>query len=230
MRNERASKSTKSSLPTSKASKADLKGKAFRRPQALRIAETRSKIIEAAIEFIDQNSYHQATIHKVAKQADVSVGAVQHHFSCKFDLMISVVEESFLQLTQIISELELEGEKLEKRLDLFLNACWSFCNSSRYQCSMQILQSIRAEASDNFDNWLGEHLGQIIETGFAQWHEVVGDSIMDQTECYNTLLFIFAALSGAAQHYRINRDLNGAKINLEELKQLLSLKLKIKRP
>ncbi len=72
-------------------------GKAVRRPQAERSADTRAKVIQAAITCLHRDGYRGATIGAVAQEAGVSRGAMTHQFTAKTDLMLAVVREVFEQ-------------------------------------------------------------------------------------------------------------------------------------
>lgn len=66
-----------------------------RRSQAERTAETRGRIIQAAISCLDKAGYSATTITTVADEAGVSRGAVTHQFPVKTDLMLAVVQWVF---------------------------------------------------------------------------------------------------------------------------------------
>jgi AcrR family transcriptional regulator len=68
-----------------------------RRPQAERSADTRAKLIEAAITCIHRLGYGPTTITEVAQQAGVSRGAMTHQFPAKTDLMIAVLRAVYDQ-------------------------------------------------------------------------------------------------------------------------------------
>jgi AcrR family transcriptional regulator len=68
-----------------------------RRPQAERTADTRAKLIEAAINCIHRLGYGPTTITLVANEAGVSRGAVTHQFPAKTDLMIAVLRAVYEQ-------------------------------------------------------------------------------------------------------------------------------------
>jgi AcrR family transcriptional regulator len=68
-----------------------------RRPQAERTAETRAKLIEAAIACIHRTGYGETTITTVAQEAGLSRGAVTHQFPAKTDLMIAVLRAVYEQ-------------------------------------------------------------------------------------------------------------------------------------
>uniref|UniRef100_UPI0035CC031F TetR/AcrR family transcriptional regulator n=1 Tax=uncultured Sphingomonas sp. TaxID=158754 RepID=UPI0035CC031F len=68
-----------------------------RRPQAERSADTRAKLIEAAIACLHRTGYSATTVSTVANEAGVSRGAMTHQFPAKTDLMLAVVEHVFDQ-------------------------------------------------------------------------------------------------------------------------------------
>lgn len=68
-----------------------------RRPQAERSADTRAKLIEAAIVCLHRTGYSATTVSTVATEAGVSRGAMTHQFPAKTDLMLAVVEHVFEQ-------------------------------------------------------------------------------------------------------------------------------------
>lgn len=66
-----------------------------RRPQAQRSAETRSRVIAAAIRCLHRSGYAATTVSDVAAEAGVSRGAMTHQFPSKTDLMVEVVRAVF---------------------------------------------------------------------------------------------------------------------------------------
>ena len=68
-----------------------------RRPQAERSADTRAKLIEAAIVCLHRTGYSATTVSTVATEAGVSRGAMTHQFPAKTDLMLAIVQHVFDQ-------------------------------------------------------------------------------------------------------------------------------------
>ena len=66
-----------------------------RRTQAERSADTRSRLIQAAITCLYRTGYSATTISTVADEAGVSRGAMTHQFPAKTDLMLAVVQAVF---------------------------------------------------------------------------------------------------------------------------------------
>ncbi len=66
-----------------------------RRPQAVRSADTRARVIDAAIDGLHRLGYSATTVTVVAEAAGVSRGGMTHQFPTKTDLMLAVVEAVF---------------------------------------------------------------------------------------------------------------------------------------
>jgi AcrR family transcriptional regulator len=66
--------------------------KPARRTQAERSAAMRARLLEAAVTCLDQHGYGATTTVSVATLAEVSRGAMLHHFPSKADLMLAALE------------------------------------------------------------------------------------------------------------------------------------------
>ena len=84
-----------STAPTKTAATKPAQPKRARRPQAERSADTRGKLIQAAIVCLNRTGYSATTVSTVAEEAGVSRGAMTHQFPAKTDLMLAVVESVF---------------------------------------------------------------------------------------------------------------------------------------
>ncbi|HBN8507766.1 TPA: TetR/AcrR family transcriptional regulator [Klebsiella pneumoniae] len=60
--------------------------------QQAKSAETRERILQSALSFIEANGYEKLTLQKVAVLASLTTGAVQHHFQSKADLRLHILE------------------------------------------------------------------------------------------------------------------------------------------
>ena len=199
-----------------------------RRTQAERLAETRSRIIAATVSYIDERGFHQTSLQQIAKVAGVTVGAVQHHFANKMELLTAVVEDSFGQLAESMRNVAFEGASLEERIKLFVDQCWDFCNSPRYQASLHILLGMRSDHGEpeKFESWLHATLGRVMSEGFDRWREVFGDVALDEQEQFDTLLYLFSSLSGTSLLARISQSKERVANDLRVLNELLLLKFR----
>ncbi|MGL4819158.1 MAG: TetR/AcrR family transcriptional regulator [Bacilli bacterium] len=69
----------------------------------------RLKIIEAAKSVIGRVGIHSATMRQIAIEADVSTGAIYHHFKSKDEILISIIDLSLSDLQQISQTQDLES-------------------------------------------------------------------------------------------------------------------------
>lgn len=63
------------------------------RAASTRRAETRSRLIDAALEVVARHGFYAASVHAIADRAGYSVGAVYSNFSGKDELFFAVFEE-----------------------------------------------------------------------------------------------------------------------------------------
>lgn len=93
-----------------------------RRTQAERSAETRGRIIEAAIASLCEDGYGATTTVHVAKLAGVSRGAMLHHFPTKEDLIFAtadeVVRRNRAALREMLEDIDDPRERFERLPEL----------------------------------------------------------------------------------------------------------------
>lgn len=66
-----------------------------RRTNPERSAQTRNQILDAAVACLHQHGYGAVTNHRLADMADVSRGAVLHHFPTRQDLLVAVIAHAY---------------------------------------------------------------------------------------------------------------------------------------
>jgi AcrR family transcriptional regulator len=197
---------------------------AARRTQAERLAETRARILAATTACIDEYGFHQTSLQRVAQTAGVTVGAVQHHFPSKGELLAAVLEESFQHLSFSLGTVLLENAALEERVSVFVDHCWSHCNSPPFQSNLHILLGMRKEDADNFEHWINETLGHVVQQGVDLWLRVFRDIPLAEAEHFHIMLYCFSSLSGTALLSRISQMQERVDNDLRVLKELLLLR------
>jgi AcrR family transcriptional regulator len=63
-----------------------------RRTQAERRTVTRAKVLTATIDCLVEHGYANTSTRHIAKRAGMTVGALQHHFASKADLMAAALQ------------------------------------------------------------------------------------------------------------------------------------------
>jgi AcrR family transcriptional regulator len=109
-----------------------------RRTQAERTAETRSKLIEAAIEcLIDQGCVGTTTL-AVCKRAGVSHGSLLHHFGKREVLLGAALEAVYGRLrTRVVSGLEALPEG-EARVDAMVDLMWAAFGAREFKAVLEL--------------------------------------------------------------------------------------------
>ncbi|RSL32999.1 TetR/AcrR family transcriptional regulator [Salibacterium salarium] len=74
------------------------------------------QIINAAVNVIAQNGYHQAQVSKIAKEAGVADGTIYLYFKNKEDILISLFEEKMGEFVDQIRTKLLDAGTIEEQL------------------------------------------------------------------------------------------------------------------
>jgi len=110
-----------------------------RRSHAERTAATRRCILEAVVDSIAEVGFARTTALEVTRRAEVTWGAVQHHFGDKRGLMVAVLEDSFRRFAERMVDVPDSDEPLEKRARAFLDSAWEHFGSRFYRSTYEIL-------------------------------------------------------------------------------------------
>lgn len=83
------------------------------------------QIIDAAVEVIAENGYHQSQVSKIAKQAGVADGTIYLYFKNKEDILISLFKEKMGQFIERIEEDIKEKATAKEKLALVISKHFS---------------------------------------------------------------------------------------------------------
>jgi len=119
--------------------------KVRRRTQEQRRAETRNALIEATIDLLAEGGYASATTTRIAHRAGVSLGAMQHHFGSKDELLMETFDQLLLELTTQMSMDPGKGQTLERRVETLVTRLWDVYCSQRYVAVWELFLGTRAE-------------------------------------------------------------------------------------
>jgi len=199
--------------------------KGEKQSQIERYAETHQKILDAAVRCIDREGYRRSTLQRVAVEAGLSIGAVQHHFSNRTSLMGAVVEVGFQNLQLELEEVVPDMAPLETRVSLFVELCWKHCNSTAYQACLQILMGMRQESPKDFKILAKSPTLQVTRHANALWLSCFSNSNLSENDRHALLFYIFSSLTGTAQLSRIDPNRQRVKTDIEHLKRYLRFEL-----
>lgn len=147
--------------------------------QQRKSAQTRLRMMEAAVDCLVEGGYAGLTTAQVAERAQVSRGAMHHHFATRIDLVAEVVNHIFYQRMRLFLDdyLGLMAQRREEELiELAGEAHWRSVETREYAAYLELAVAARTDAELNaafepsarrFDEvWTAE----MIES-FPQWRE-----------------------------------------------------------
>jgi len=117
-----------------------------RRTQQQRREETRRKLIAAAIDLILEDGCANLTTARVAKEAGLTRGAIQYHFSSPKDLLREVVVTVVKQINALVDRADLAGLEKSERLDQLIDHYWEGYRSGNYIVFLEITIQGRRDA------------------------------------------------------------------------------------
>ena len=116
-----------------------------RRTQESRSAETRAKLLAAAIQSLHARGYAATTTMVVAEDAGVSRGAMLHQFPTKVDLMLFVVETVYQQELVLYREMLGAIEDPRERLLSLPEVAWEVLSRPEGVAVLEVLQGARSD-------------------------------------------------------------------------------------
>ncbi len=115
--------------------------------QEERSAETRRRLLEAAISCLNERGYTGTTTTEIAGRAGVSRGAQVHHFRHKEELVIGALDHicarRLAELEFAFEELPLGG--LEFRLETLIDLMWAAFRGPSFYAWLELLVASRTE-------------------------------------------------------------------------------------
>lgn len=147
--------------------------------QQRKAAQTRLKMIEAGVDALVEGGYAGLTTAQVAERAQVSRGAMHHHFATRIDLVGAVVEHVFYQRMRLFLEdylKQVARSRGAELIDLATQAHWRSVLTREYAAYLELAVAARTDgelgaafepAARRYDEvWTAE----MIEA-FPQWRD-----------------------------------------------------------
>jgi AcrR family transcriptional regulator len=118
-----------------------------RRTQAERRTATRTALLQASIACLVDDGYANTTTRRVAQQAGVSPGALQHHFTNKSELLSEAVRHLRAQITQeMLAQGPPDAPSPVERLEQLLDRIWALRTGPLFQAQAELLLAARTDA------------------------------------------------------------------------------------
>lgn len=205
-----------------KQSKPSTRG--VRGPHAERTAAMRQRLIEAAIACLYELGYAATTFQVVTDRAEVSRGAILHHFPTKVDLMVAVAEYAALYQNRVIRE-RLADTPAGMSLYLALTyATWEIVIQPPAMALIEVMMATRADAA------LAERLPAVVTAFEARqredvWRLAQRIGIRDREQVDTMVRLHRAAMRGLAIELSLTGDRAAAEASmrlLERYKRMLT--------
>ncbi len=126
-----------------------------RRSHAERSAQTRSRIIAAVRESVAEVGFQRTTAAEIARRAEVTWGAAQHHFGGKDGILSAVLEDSFGRFAARLQDWPANAP-LGERASLFVDRAWAHFGSSEFRSTFEILLNELGRQDSGSSNWQEE--------------------------------------------------------------------------
>jgi len=107
--------------------------------------ETRSLVIEAAVECICKEGFAATTMKRIAARAGVTWGVMQYHFGDRGGLRSAVLDAGYEHLTVRLQEIEIQGDDLQERVQGLVDIGWEIFGAPIARACFEIILATRSE-------------------------------------------------------------------------------------
>ncbi|MFT3718991.1 TetR/AcrR family transcriptional regulator [Pseudorhodoferax sp.] len=167
-----------------------------RTPQSERVEATRRKIIDAALALLREEGFKAATLQAIARRAEVSLGALQHHFESRDVLMERLVAEVMAPLGDQGGVWPDRALPLDERAGQFVERAWNgIFGAPNYQTAWSLFFGCKAIPA-LFERIEGYR--RHVDQGFYAQFFAVFPELQDHPHPQGVASVVFSALRGAA--------------------------------
>ncbi len=112
--------------------------------QQRKSSQTRTAILEAAIDCLERHGYAQTTMQLIAEVAKISRGAMTHHYASKQELISAVIDYLFFRRMAIFGErIGTLSEKQRVQENLGIEQAWEGYFTREYKAYLELSVAAR---------------------------------------------------------------------------------------
>jgi AcrR family transcriptional regulator len=148
---------------------------------------TRNALLDAALACLAEHGYAACSLQTVASRADISRGAMLHHYASKLDLMAAVIEYAFYRrMADYLARIRALSEEARAVDNAGIEISYQVCRTPEYAAYLELhiasrtdpeLRAIFLDRARRFDRvWRDE-----IERAFPEW---AGDPRLEMLNDY----------------------------------------------
>jgi len=116
-----------------------------RRTQPERSAETRARVLDAALECLSREGYRGTTTTAVTERAGVSRGAQLHHFPTRASLLSAALRRLYAELTEHYEKAFASLDPRADRLDAAVELLWRVMCDPRLDAAIELTVAARTD-------------------------------------------------------------------------------------
>lgn len=191
-----------------------------RTPQSERVEATRRKIIDAALTLLREDGFKSATLQAIARRAEVSMGALQHHFESRDVLMQRLVAEVMAPLGDQGDVWPDPGLPLAERARQFVERAWlQIFGAPNYQTAWSLFFGCKAIPSlfARIESYREE-----VDQGFYTRFFATFPELQAHPHPQGVASVVFSSLRGAAVQELFTVDAAEKEGSLEVLAELIT--------
>jgi AcrR family transcriptional regulator len=114
---------------------------------ATRGEATRQRVLDAAVACIARDGFRASNLSRIARQAGMTTGAIQHQFGDKATLLAELVERAYEQMVDRLARMPGGDELLAARVSRLVEALWSGYDDASTRASLETLLALRGDES-----------------------------------------------------------------------------------
>src|SRR5262245_43606256 len=181
------------------------------RTQQQRRDETRRALLDAAVESLIEVGFARTTTLEVQRRAEVSRGALLHHFPSKTELLVAAVDHLAEMRARELKMLAAQLPDGRARTDAVLGLLWQCFSGTFFQVAMELRTAARTDAEMRRVLITAER--NLRERILAQARTLFGKDVAEHPGLERALDLTLQLMIGAAMSGVLHRD----ETRLEEL-------------
>ena len=174
------------------------------RTQQQRRDETRRALLDAAVESLIEVGFARTTTLEVQRRANVSRGALLHHFPSKAELLVAAVDHLAAMRAHELKLLAGQLPEGRARTDAVLELLWQCFSGTMFQVAMELRTAARTDAELRPVLVAGERA--LRERIFSQARTLFGKDVAEHPGCERALDLTLQLMIGAAMTGVLHKD------------------------
>lgn len=108
---------------------------------------TKAKVLAATIDCLVEQGYANTSNRHIARRAGMTVGALQHHFTSKADLMAAALQTLGDRMADEVIAQAPTGGSLHERIEELLDRVWEVHRSPLFTAGLELWVAARSDAA-----------------------------------------------------------------------------------